>query len=73
MSPFEALYGYPPPSIEEYVINSKVHVMKDCLSALDEVLRTLKYHLEQATNQMKQQVDKRRTNRVFTICDWVFV
>jgi hypothetical protein len=60
MSLFEALYGYLPPSIKEYVINSKVPVVKDYLAASDEVLRTLKAHLEQARNRMKQQADKRR-------------
>jgi hypothetical protein len=50
MSPFEALYGYPPPSIKEYVINSKVPAVKDYLATSNEILRTLKSHLEQARN-----------------------
>jgi hypothetical protein len=50
MSPFEALYGYPPPSIKEYVINSKVPDVKDYLATSDEILCTLKAHLEQARN-----------------------
>jgi hypothetical protein len=73
MSLFEALYGYPPPSIKEYVINSKVPDVKYYLAMLDEVLCTLKSHLEQEMNRMKQQDDKRRTNKEFTIVDWVFV
>jgi hypothetical protein len=73
MSPFEALYGYPPPSIKEYVINSKVPAVKDYISASDEVICTLKAHLKQAKNRMKQQDDKRRTDREFTAGNWVFV
>jgi len=50
MSPFEALYGYPPTSIEEYVINYKFPIVKDYLAASDEVLHTLKYYLKQERN-----------------------
>jgi hypothetical protein len=49
MSPFEALYGYLPPSIKEYVINSKVIIMKYYLVMSDEVIHTLKSHIEQGT------------------------
>jgi hypothetical protein len=73
MSLFEARYGYPPPFIKEYVINSKVIVVKYYLASSDEVLRTLKVHLKQARNQMKQQVDKIRNDREFMTGDWVFV
>jgi hypothetical protein len=73
VSPFEALYGYLPPSIKEYVINYKVLVVKYYLATSDEVLCTLKYHLEQARNQMNQQVDKVRTDKEFMIAKWVFV
>ena len=38
MAPFEALYGYPPLSIKEYVINSKVLSVKDYMATFDEVL-----------------------------------
>jgi hypothetical protein len=47
--------------------------VKDYLATFDEVLRTLKSHLEQARNRMKQQVDKRRTDDEFMTGDWVFV
>jgi hypothetical protein len=50
MSPFEALYGYPPPSIKKYGINSKVVVVKDYLATSNEILHTLKSHLEHARN-----------------------
>ena len=60
---FEALYRYSPPSIKEYVVNSKILAVKNYLAASNEVLHTLKDHLEQARNQMKQQADKRRTDR----------
>ena len=55
-SPFEALYGYPPPTGREYVINNfKVPTARDYLATSDEVIPILKNHLEQAINHMKQQ------------------
>ena len=64
MSPFEDLYGYPPPMTKEYVINSfKVSTVKDYLATSDEVIHVLKSHLEQARNHTKQQGDTKRTDR----------
>ena len=58
MSPFEALYGYPPPTTREYVINNfKVPSTRYYLKTFDEAIRILKNHLEQARNRMKQQAD----------------
>ena len=74
MSPFEALYGYPPPTSSEYIINNfKVPTTRDYLATSDEVIRILKNHLEQARNHMKQQEDSKRTDREFEVGDWVFV
>ena len=55
MSPFEALYGYPPPSTKKYIIsNFKVPTLKDYLTTSDEVICILKNHLEHTRNHMKQ-------------------
>ena len=71
MSPFEALYGYPPPTTREYVINNlKVPIARYYLATSDEVVCILKNHLEQARNHMKQQADSKRTNREFEVGDW---
>ena len=62
MSPFEDLYGYPPPTMKEYVIkNFNVSIVKDYLATFDEVIRILKSHLEQARNHMKKQPHAKRT------------
>ena len=72
--PFEALYGYTPPTTREYVINNfKVPAIRDYLVTSDEVIRILKNHLKQARNRMKQHTDSRRTDREFEVGDWVFV
>ena len=58
MSPFEALYVYPPPTTREYLTNNfKVLATRDYLATSDEVIRILKNHLRQARNLMKQQTD----------------
>ena len=62
MSPFETLYGYPPPKTREYVINNfKFPAARDYLATFDEVVLILKNHLEQARNHMKQQENSKRT------------
>ena len=59
MTCFEALYGYPSPSIKEYGVNNiKVPIVNDYLATSDEVLCILKNHLEQARSRIKQQVEK---------------
>ena len=74
MSPFEALYGYPPPTVKEYVINTfKVLAVENYLATSDEVICILKSRLEQARNHMKQQADTKRTDREFEVGAWVFV
>jgi predicted AlkP superfamily phosphohydrolase/phosphomutase len=74
MTPFEALYGYPPPSIKEYVVsNFKAPIVKNYLATSDEILHILKNHLEQSRNQIKKQVDLKRTDHEFEVGDWVFV
>ena len=74
MSPFEALYGYPPPSTQKYIINNfKVPPVKDYLTTFDEVICILKNHLEQARNRINQQVDLKRTKHEFKVGDWVFI
>ena len=55
MSHFEALYGYPPPTAREYVINNfKVPAARDYLATSDEVICILNNHIKQARNHMKQ-------------------
>ncbi|XP_061993942.1 uncharacterized protein LOC133711877 [Rosa rugosa] len=76
MSPFEALYGYPPPKVVPYLPNStNVHdVDVDvALRDRDEILARLKLNLEQARARMKSYVDKHRTEREFEINDWVYL
>ncbi|PKA63782.1 putative mitochondrial protein [Apostasia shenzhenica] len=73
-TPYEAVYGQPPPLHVPYVPgDSMVEVVDRELTAREEIKRTLKKHLQEAQNRMKQQEDKHRTERTFQEGDWVFV
>ena len=74
MSPFEALYGYPPPMSKEYVINSlKFTAMKDYLATFNEVISTFKSHLEQERNHTNQETNTKIINQEFEVGDCMFV
>ncbi|PRQ26049.1 putative nucleotidyltransferase, Ribonuclease H [Rosa chinensis] len=66
MSPFQALYGRPPPSLSTYLPGTtKVHAVDTSLQARDQLLKDLKDHMANAQNRMKQHTDQRRTEREF--------
>ena len=74
MTPFQALYGRPPPTLVNYMAGSAVvaEVEKE-LVARDELLRQLRGHLQRASNRMKQQADKKRRDCDYEVGDWVFL
>lgn len=55
MTPFEAVYGRPPPPLIHYVPGSAVvHEVDQTLRSRDDILRELKDNLAAARNRMKQ-------------------
>ncbi|KAF5783699.1 putative nucleotidyltransferase, Ribonuclease H [Helianthus annuus] len=73
-SPFEALYGYPPPLHIPYVPKDAVdgevdEVMRDREAAV----KVLRQSLLKAQNRMKQQADKKRSEREFEAGQWVYL
>jgi hypothetical protein len=73
-TPFEALYGYPPPSLLSYVPGTSANLPVDLqLRDRTKVITLLKEHLQQAQNRMKVQADKYRTEREFNVGDWVYL
>ena len=61
MSPFEALYGRPPPTIQRYISGSTSNDILDRdLIQRDVLLNHLKGNLQKAQQQMKHQADKKR-------------
>ncbi|PRQ41877.1 putative nucleotidyltransferase, Ribonuclease H [Rosa chinensis] len=74
MSPYQALYGIPPPQVRKYVPGSTaVHQVDLVLRNRDELLSKLKCNMEQAQARMKVYYDKHHTEREFDIGDWVFL
>ena len=66
LTPFEALYGFPPPKLQAYILGTtRVDVLDSLLSQRQEVLATLKGHLLAAQEKMKLQAEKHRVARSF--------
>jgi hypothetical protein len=73
-TPFEALYGYPPPQIQEIVIpSSALPDTQDMLLAQDQMVKFLQQNLLQAQHQMKKFADRKRTPRTFSEGDLVYL
>ena len=74
MSPFEALYGYQPPSIIPYLSGStSVAQVDQQLKDRDALLVILKQNLAQAQNRQKVYFDKKHSERSFDVGDMVFL
>ncbi|KAL4282753.1 hypothetical protein GQ457_16G010950 [Hibiscus cannabinus] len=74
MTPFEVLYGRPPPSISRYIHDSAGNSMVTTyMQQRDEVLALLKTNLSKAQNRMKLFADKHRRELIFQVGDWVYV
>lgn len=73
-SPFELVYGYPPPHMVPYEVGSiTIDSVEQSLIKRDKVLAVLKCNLELAQNRMKFQADKKRSEKQFTVGDLVFL
>lgn len=74
MSPFQALYGFPPPLISELAIpgpeEAEAHTF---LAEKQHMLEQLKANLQQAHNRMKRYADLKRSERVFEVGDMVYL
>jgi hypothetical protein len=74
MTPFEAVYGRPPPILPTYTIGSSMVDQVDrVLRNRTQILHLLKENLTAAQSRMKHQADKHRSEREFKIGDWVFL
>ncbi|CAN6561761.1 unnamed protein product [Malus baccata var. baccata] len=74
MTPFQAVYGYPPPTVSSYLPGSSpVHSVDIALGDRDALLKQLREHLQLAQHRMRQYTDKHRSERTFAVGDWVFL
>ncbi|XP_023904375.1 uncharacterized protein LOC112016101 [Quercus suber] len=74
MTPFEALYGYIPPRILDYVPGvTKLGAVDSFLRTRHELLPLLKQNLTSAQARMKLLVDQHRSDKSFSVGDWVHI
>lgn len=73
-TPYEVLYGQPPPLHLPYLPGESSNPIVDrSLAKREEVINLLKFHLMRAQNRMKQHADARRSDRVFQSGDFVYL
>ncbi|XP_058757342.1 uncharacterized protein LOC131630580 [Vicia villosa] len=74
MTPFEALYGRPPPAIKDYVKGfSTVPLLDSTLHQRQTILNTLKINLNRSQKIMQDQANKKRRDCTFTTGDLVLL
>jgi len=60
-APFEATYGYPPPSLTDYILGSiKNQAVEEQLQHKTEQIAEIKHNLARAQERQKKQADKGR-------------
>ncbi|KAH9651124.1 hypothetical protein KPL70_026631 [Citrus sinensis] len=74
ISPFEAVYGIPPPMLLSYVPGTThIHAVDERLRDRDSILKDLRRNFVVAQNRMKTQADHHRREVVFTVGDYVYL
>ncbi|KAF7815120.1 Transposon Ty3-G Gag-Pol polyprotein [Senna tora] len=74
MSPYEALYGRPPPTLLSYVPGtSAVHLAYHWCQDRERLKQVLLSNLSQAQNRMKQQADGKKRDKEFQVGEWVWL
>ncbi|KAL4202140.1 hypothetical protein AMTRI_Chr02g262210 [Amborella trichopoda] len=74
MSPYEVVYGQPPPAVIPYVTGAtNVDVVDRSLLAREAVRRLLKPNLEGVRNCMKQQADRHHSEHEFEVGDLLYL
>ena len=73
MTPFIALYGYPPPQISWLPSAENPSIAANWVKGRQDWDRLLKENLEVAQNRMKQNADKHRVERSFEVGDKVYL
>jgi hypothetical protein len=73
-SPFEVLYGHTP---RHFGISDQQAIsvpdLKTWLQKRELMQKLIQQHLTRAQDRMKKQADKKRSERVFVVHDWVFL
>lgn len=73
-SPFEALYGYAPRHFRIDVVDTCPSMELSTWLEDKQIMQALiKQHLMRAQKRMKEQADKKRSERYFNEGDWVYL
>lgn len=73
-TPYEIMYSQPPPIHRPYIVGSTaVDSVDRSLQHMERVIEMFKKNLHKAQNRMKQLVDKRRSDRSFSVGEWVYL
>ena len=73
-TPFEVVYGQPPPLHIPYVAkDSPVEAVDRTLQAREATIQLLKFNLKKAQDRMKSQADRKRSEREFELGAWVYL
>jgi hypothetical protein len=72
-TPFQALYGYPPPLISEIMVPGPETPATDFLLKKQQMISKLKENLAQAQARIKKYADLKRSERSFVIGDMVYL
>jgi hypothetical protein len=74
LTPFEAVYGYPPPRLLPYEPGTtSVQAVEETLKSKEFIISLIRENLEYAQSRMKMYADRHRTYREFAIRDWVYL
>jgi hypothetical protein len=73
-TPFEALYGYPPPQLRLGSVPKGINEAVNCeLKDKHLTLRVLRENLIKAQSCMKKFADRKRSERTFKVGDWMYL
>ena len=73
-TPFQALYGYKPPQVGEFAVDTTLSpAAKLTVAGREQMMQKLKANLEHAQNRMKHFADRNRTDRAFEMGDMVYL
>jgi hypothetical protein len=74
MTPFQALYGFPPPMVDEVILHNCPDITsQEQLRNRQLTLQVIKDNLLKAQDRIKHQADKHRTEKEFTVGDMVYL
>nr|KYP37502.1 Retrotransposable element Tf2 [Cajanus cajan] len=73
-TPFQALYGRPPPVVRDYILESSTDTaVESLLQDRTTNLRIIKEHMCRTQQRMRDQANKGRINVTFEVGDWVLL